>query len=89
MLNRILSWFWIKHPRLQEPDTMLTVAVLSVVVCWIKFLFNDVSFTIAGHTFNCGHVDALAYGALLGPTLGAYTAKKWAPKKDGEAEHAD
>lgn len=86
MLDRVFSWIWVNHPRLGKPDAMLTLAVLATLTCIVKFLFNEVTFVVHGMTVNCGHVDSLAYGALLTPTLGAYAARKWKDspdKKDG------
>lgn len=44
----------------------------TVIVCVIKFLFEGVTFDVLGHAVNLGHADAMTYGALLTPILGAH-----------------
>jgi len=63
---------WISHPRRKEKDAILTLSVYAFVAVVIKFLLNGV--TVYG--INFGTVDAALVGALLVPTLGAYTARK-------------
>jgi hypothetical protein len=82
--------FWIKHPRSQEPDAMLTLAVYSVVATVVKFLFSDMTFGAV--TF--GDLDASVIAALLTPTLGAYAVRKHSqppatPETLEEVESAD
>lgn len=48
----------------------LCIAV--VLVACIKFLLDGVTVHLAGISFDLGHVDAMAYGALLTPVLGAH-----------------
>ena len=64
---------FIKHPRTGQQDPMLTLSVFVVIACTVKFIFEGVNFSIAGHIFNFGHVDAMTYGALLTPVLGAHS----------------
>lgn len=65
--------FWIKHPRSNKNDAMLTLSVLAVGAVIIRFLFSNM-------TFGCvtfGQVDSTVIAALLTPVLGAYTARKY------------
>lgn len=68
---------WIKHPRSQEPDTMLTLSIFAFLAVLVKFLLNDVEINAFGKIVNFGSVDAALIGSLLVPTLGAYTARKF------------
>lgn len=50
----------------------LQLSVLVVAVCALRFLFDGLSVTIGGHNLTLGHIDALAYGSILTPVLGAH-----------------
>lgn len=79
MLDKLFTWLWVKHPRLQAPDAMLTFSAITLLVCSIKVVLNDVVITIGyrgSHTINCGHVDATVIAAMLGPTVLAYVQRK-------------
>ena len=65
---------WLKHPRKGKEDTMLTLAVWATGAGIIKFLLNGVPY--------CGSIDPMLLGALLGPTLGAYVARKYKDSPD-------
>jgi hypothetical protein len=62
--------------ELQERDTFLALAVFVVISATLKFLFEGVTMTAAGRVFDLGHADALTYGALLTPVLGAHSYMK-------------
>ena len=68
---------WISHPRSKKKDTMLTLSVYAFLAVLGKFLLNGVNITIMEKTVDFGTVDAALIGALLVPTLGAYTARKF------------
>lgn len=68
----IFDLFWIKHPRKNKPDTMLTFSTYAFLGCLFKFLFNGVTIGAV----NFGTVDAILIGSLLTPTLVAYFARK-------------
>lgn len=70
--------FWIKHPRSDQEDTMLTVAIASVAVVLFKFLISGVTLG----TTNLGTIDGLTIAAVLTPTLGAYVARKYKDSPD-------
>jgi hypothetical protein len=64
---------WLKHPRSGEKDTMLTLSVFAFLACVFKFLGNGI---VIGPV-DLGTVDATLIGAMLAPTLVAYTARKF------------
>lgn len=66
---------WISHPRdkTKSGDAMLTLSVYAFLGCLFKFLANGI--TVG--TVSLGTVDATLIGALLAPTLVAYTARKF------------
>lgn len=68
---------FIKHPRSGQPDTMLTLSIYAFIGVMLKFLLNGVSITLFEKTIDFGTVDASLISALLLPTLGAYTARKF------------
>jgi hypothetical protein len=69
---------WIKHPRTGKEDTMLTLAVISVLTVLGKFIINGIE---VGDV-NLGSIDAGLVAALLTPTLGAYVARKYSDSPD-------
>ena len=73
---------WIKHPRSGKPDTMLTVAIASVIVVLGKVLLNGVSVELFGSPIALGVIDAGLVAALLTPTLGVYAARKYSDSPD-------
>lgn len=70
---------WFKHPRTGTPDPMLTITVITVGVCGLKFLLDGIHFVILGHSFDFGHTDPFAYGSLLAPILGAHSWQNTRP----------
>ena len=50
-----------------------TFAYISFAVVMLKVLLGGV--TIG--SFSFGGIDAMSIAAVLGPTLGAYTARRW------------
>lgn len=67
-------------------DPMLTMVVLAIVVCLMKFLFEGITITVAAYSLTVGHSDAGTYAALLGTILGAhgYVAVRTPPPKLGD-----
>lgn len=53
-------------------DHMTTLVTITVLACVTKFLMQGVTFDVFGHAINLGSADALTYGALLTPVLGAH-----------------
>jgi len=56
---------------------MLTVTLLSVIACIVKFFFDGVSFSIFGHMVILGHADASTFGSILTPILSAHGVREW------------
>jgi hypothetical protein len=71
---------WLTNPSTGRKDTMLSLSAYAFLMCAVKFLLNGV----AVGSFTFGTVDAALIGALLGPTLIAYSAKKFAKTKTTE-----
>lgn len=63
---------FLKHPRTGLPDVMLTLSTVVVLAASVKFLLEGINLTIFGHMVNFGHADAMTYGTLLTPVLGAH-----------------
>lgn len=55
-----------------ERDYLLTASTLALATVLLKVALNGA--VLAG--WACGTIDAALVGALLVPTLGAYTAKR-------------
>lgn len=75
---------WINHPRSNEPDAMLTVAIASVLVVLGKVVMNGVTLHVFGTPVNFGSIDAGLVAALLTPTLGVYAARKYTDSPDNK-----
>jgi hypothetical protein len=63
---------FLTHPRTKQEDPMLTLTCIVVIIAAIKFLFEGVDITIAGHVFSFGHADGGTYATVLTPVLGAH-----------------
>lgn len=76
MFDRILRLFWVIHPNTGRKDPILSLSAFCIIVCSLKFFLDGVVIHLMGHSVAFGHVDALSYGSLLTPVLGAhgYTA---------------
>lgn len=80
---------FLNHPVTGKPDALMTMSCVVVAICAVKFLFEGLSFAVFGHTVSLGHADAMSYGAMLGPVLGAHGATEWrriANNNDDEQE---
>lgn len=69
---------WMMKNSRGKPDALLTFSAMSVVVVLLKILLNGVIYK--GWTF--GTIDATLVGAVLLPTVGAYTTKRVVGGKD-------
>lgn len=74
-----MNWM-IKNGR-GRPDALLTFSATSVLVVLLKVLLNGVAYK--GLTF--GTIDAALVGAILLPTVGAYTTKRVVGGKDDKS----
>lgn len=63
---------WMMRNSRGKPDALLTFAVISVTAVLIKVLLNGVVF----RSWNFGTIDGNLAGAILLPTVGAYTTKR-------------
>lgn len=72
---------WIRHPKSNKPDMMVTLVVVAVLAAVFKFLTDGISVTVGSHIINFGHVDSMAYGSLLAPVLGAHGYLDSRPKE--------
>lgn len=86
MIDKLIRLLSIKHTTSGKHDPMLTLTVLAVLICILRFLFDGATFVIFGHVLNLGHVDSMSYGALLSPVLGAHGAKEWKMSSNNPAE---
>ncbi len=59
--------------KASERNTLLTLVILTVVCCLVKFILDGVVVSIYGQTINFGHVDATVYLTLLSPILGSHS----------------
>lgn len=77
--------FWQINPGTGKADTMLTLAMYSLGIILLKFLFSEMSFGPV--TF--GNLDGSVVAAILAPTLGAYVARRYTdsvnPKDNDES----
>ncbi len=71
---------WIKNSD-GKKDAVLTMATFGFIVVLAKVLLGGVSLTIGQHVVNFGTIDAAVIGAILGPTLGSYVARRYTDKK--------
>jgi NhaP-type Na+/H+ or K+/H+ antiporter len=67
---------WIKNSK-GNRDAMLTFAFIGFLVCMIKVLFGGTHQVLFGYPIDLTPIDAATIGAILTPTLGAYTARRW------------
>lgn len=69
---------WISKPGSDKPSATLTFSVYALIICLGKFMLNGVEVDIMGKVFKFGMIDSGLIAAVLTPTLGAYTLKKFA-----------
>lgn len=73
-------WWMIRNSRGRK-DALLTFSAGAVLIVFVKTLLNGVT----AHGITFGTVDPALIGALLVPTLGAYTAKRIKVDKEQQA----
>ena len=78
---------WINNTR-GRPDAMLTLAIVGFAVAIFRFFLGGVNFSYSGHTVNVAPSDGGSIAALLGPTLGAYVARRHSETKYGADNYA-
>lgn len=57
--------FMIKHH-------MIIFSAMTVTVCCIRFLFDNVDTVFMGQPIKVGHTDSMAYTSIMGPMLAAH-----------------
>ncbi len=84
---------FMKNPESDRPDGMLTLAFIVTIAATIRFLLDGVTVTVFDHVIAFGKVDALVYGALLTPVLGAHSFKDTRPdrfkRSEGRVDNPD
>lgn len=75
--------FWIRHPRTKEKDTMLTVGIYGFTFCVMFTTAALIASWILKDSSFLKYV-ALIDGAILTPTIAAYTARKYTDAKNGK-----
>lgn len=73
--------FWVKHPRTNQPDTMLTAAIAGFIFSVMFATAAMVAAWITKKPDYLAHI-ALIAGAIITPTVGAYTARKYTDGKN-------
>lgn len=76
---------WLTNPSTNKKDTMLTLATAATLVVLFKFIFSDM--TILG--VKMGQLDGGVIAAILAPTLGAYTARRYSDAKLAGKDNGD
>ena len=61
-----------------------TLAVVSFVVVMVKVLLSGASLSIGSSTYSMGTIDGFTIGAIFGPILGSYTARRWNDPTGGD-----
>jgi NhaP-type Na+/H+ or K+/H+ antiporter len=72
---------WIKHPRTKQPDTMLTMAVAGFVFSGVVAAASMTYLFVKGLPLDTFSDVAILVGAILTPTVAAYTARKYSDFK--------
>lgn len=54
-----------------------TMAYVSFAVVMLKVLLSGASISLGSFSYSFGAIDALMIGAIFGPILGTYTARRW------------
>lgn len=77
---------YLKQPDTGKEDPMLTLAIIAGAACVFRFVLDGVSLNVFGSPMSMGHVDSLAYSALMTPILAAHgymaTTKDKSKKED-------
>ncbi len=54
-----------------------TLAVVSFIVVMVKVLLSGASVSLGAASYSFGSIDGFTIGAIFGPILGSYTARRW------------
>lgn len=64
-----------------EKSFTVTISVITFAVVMLKVLVGGTSFNVGGVAVAFGSISSDEIVALLGPTLGAYTARRYTDKR--------
>lgn len=62
-------------------DSMRQVLSFIVIAAGIKFLLDGVTITVLKYSMDMGHLDPLAYAAILTPVCGAHGVREFVSAK--------
>lgn len=74
---------WMIRNSCGKQDAMLTFCAIGLAVVVIKVLMAGVSLSDGAHSVTFGTIDGSIIAALLTPTLGSYTARRYTETKFG------
>jgi len=68
----------------EKTSNLEKISIAASICAMIKFMAENVTFTLNGHLVALGHVDPIVYATLLGPLWGAhsYISTKGLAKKE-------
>lgn len=75
-----INWLWIKDPT-GDSSVTVTFSVVAMVIICFKLAFGGSVLTMPHFVWNIQPIDGVIIAALLGPTLGAYVARRYTDKK--------
>ena len=64
-----------------RPSFTVTASVITFFVVMLKVLVGGTAFTVGGVSFAFGNIGSDEIIALLGPTLGAYSFRRYTDRK--------
>ena len=67
----------------------VTISIITFAVVMLKVLVGGTSFSVGGLNVSFGNIEAAEIVALLGPTLTAYTARKYTAARYGDGSEDD
>lgn len=87
---RLFSIFGaIFKPFLAERDGMRSMSYLTILVCLVKFMLEGMTIHFFGSVLTVNVSDAMTYGAILTPVLGAHAARDWQSNKKSRVDNPD
>jgi hypothetical protein len=65
----------------------VTMSIITFAVVMLKVLVGGTSFTIGGVSMAFGNIGSDEIMALLGPTLGAYSFRRYTDRRYGQEDY--
>lgn len=65
----------------------VTMSIITFVVVMLKVLVGGTSFTIGGVSMDFGNIGSDEIIALMGPTLGAYSFRRYTDRRYGQEDY--